>query len=62
MSLRDSAGGRANRAVAISLPYAADFEGFFFMRERLVAVRDTVIVLGLQIVFRVTMFFRHLTY
>ena len=32
------------------------------MRERLIAVRDTLIVLALQIVFRVTMFLRHLNY
>jgi hypothetical protein len=32
------------------------------MRERLVAARDTLIVLGLQIVFRVTTFLRHLQY
>lgn len=32
------------------------------MRERVLAVRDTLIVLGLQIVFRVTMFLRHLNY
>jgi hypothetical protein len=60
--LRDSEEWRANRAVAVAIPYEADFEGFFFMRERLVAARDTLIVLGLQIVFRVTMFFRHLKY
>ena len=60
MNIRDRAEWRANRAVAIAIPYEDGFEGFFFMRERLVAVRDTLIVLGLQIVFRVTMFLRHL--
>jgi hypothetical protein len=57
---RDSREWRADQAVAISIPYEDGFEGFFFMRERLVAVRDTLIVLGLQIVFRVTTFLRHL--
>lgn len=50
---------RPNRAVAIAIPYPAGCEDIF-MRERLVAIRDTLIVLGLQIVFRATMFFRHL--
>ena len=54
--------GRASRAVAISIPYEAGFEDLFCMRERLVAARDTLIVLGLQIVFRVTTFLRHLQY
>jgi len=59
VNLRD---GRASRAVAISIPYEAGFEDFSCMRERLVAARDTLIVLGLQIVFRVTTFLRHLQY
>jgi hypothetical protein len=32
------------------------------MSQRVAAVRDTLIVLGMQIVFRVTMFLRHLNY
>lgn len=32
------------------------------MRQRLTAVGDTLVVLLLQIVFRVTMFLRHLNY
>ena len=52
---------RPNRSVAIAIPYPASFEEPF-MRERLVAIRDTLIVFGLQIVFRLTMFFRHLNY
>jgi hypothetical protein len=32
------------------------------MRHRVAAVRDTLIVLGMQIVFRTTMFLRHLNY
>jgi hypothetical protein len=53
---------RPNQVVAISVPYPSGFEGWLFMRERILAVRDTLIVLGLQIVFRVTMFLRHLNY
>jgi len=52
---------RPNRAVAVAIPYPADL-GNLFMRERLVAVRDTLIVLGLQIVFRATMILRRLNY
>lgn len=52
---------RPNRTVAIAIPYSAGFEDSF-MRERLVAIRDTFIVFGLQVVFRLTMFFRHLNY
>ena len=52
---------RPHRTVAVAIPYSAGFEGFF-MRERLAAIRDTLIVLGLQIVFRATMFLRHLNY
>ncbi len=32
------------------------------VRQKLAAVRDTLIVLGMQIVFRATMFLRHLNY
>jgi hypothetical protein len=32
------------------------------IRERIAAIRDTMIVLGMQIVFRATMFLRHLNY
>ena len=52
---------RPNRAVAIAIPYSAEFEGFF-MRERIAAIRDTLIVLSLQLVFRATMLLRHLNY
>jgi len=52
---------RTNRAVAIAIPYSVEFEGFF-MRERIAAIRDTLIVLGLQLVFRATTFLRHLNY
>jgi len=52
---------RPNRTVAIAIPYPAGFE-VPLMRERLAAIRDTAIVFGLQVVFRLTMFFRHLNY
>lgn len=32
------------------------------VRQKLAVVRDTLIVLGMQIVFRTTMFLRHLNY
>ena len=48
--------------MAVSISYPTAVEDCFFMRERLIAVRDTLIVLALQIVFRVTMFLRHLNY
>ena len=60
MTLRSNS--RQDRAVAVSIPCPTAVEDCFFMRERLIAVRDTLIVLALQIVFRVTMFFRHLNY
>jgi hypothetical protein len=48
-------GGRASRPVApetVARPWA----------EKLVALRDTLIVFSMQLVFRVTMFLRHLNY
>jgi len=45
-------GGGAAVAAAAERPYA----------EKLIALRDTLIVLGMQIVFRATMFLRHLNY
>ena len=60
MKVEDRTPWRANRAVAVSIPYEPDFEDLLIMRERLVAARDTLIVLGLQVVFRVTMLLRHL--
>jgi hypothetical protein len=32
------------------------------VRQKLAVIRDTLIVLGMQIVFRTTMFLRHLNY
>jgi hypothetical protein len=51
----------SNRTVAISIPWPAGFEDNP-MRARITAVRDTLIVLVLQIVFRATTFLRHLNY
>ncbi|MBZ5695636.1 MAG: hypothetical protein LAN36_09775 [Acidobacteriia bacterium] len=47
--------------MAIAIPYPAAFEEIS-MRERFVVVRDTLIVLGLQVVFRATMILRRLNY
>ncbi len=48
-------------AVAIALPYGAAME-VVSMRERLSIIRDTLIVLGMQIAFRATQLLRHLYY
>jgi hypothetical protein len=48
-------------AVAVALPYPAAME-FTAMREKFAVVRDTLIVLGMQISFRVTMLLRHLNF
>jgi hypothetical protein len=50
---------RNDAAVAVAL--TADFEEIS-MRKTLVTVRDTVIVFGMQMVFRATMLLRHLNY
>jgi hypothetical protein len=60
VNVEDRTLSRANRAVAVSIPYQPDFEDLSVMRERLVAARDTLIVFSLQVVFRVTTFLRHL--
>jgi hypothetical protein len=46
---------------AAAMTRAAGFERIS-MRHRVAAVRDTLIVLAMQIVFRTTMFLRHLNY
>lgn len=48
-------------AEAVALPLTANFEEVA-MRNTLVAVRDTLLVLGLQMVFRAMMVLRHLNY
>jgi len=52
---------RNRSAVAVAIPYFAGFEGIA-MRELLIAVRDTLFVLALQVVFRATMVLRRLNY
>jgi hypothetical protein len=62
MSVR--AGNRWNPrpvAVAIALPYPAAPE-FTLMREKLAIVRDTLVVLSMQVAFRVTTLLRHLNF
>jgi hypothetical protein len=49
------------RPRAIAIPYPATFE-VISMREKLSILRDTLVVLSLQIAFRTTMFFRRLNY
>lgn len=46
---------------AAAMTRAAGFERIS-IRQRVAAVRDTLIVLAMQIVFRTTMFLRHLNY
>ena len=52
---------RNHVADAVAIPYSTGFEGTS-MRDFLAAVRDTLIVLALQIVFRATMILRRLNY
>lgn len=46
---------------AAEMTYAAGFEKSP-VRQKLAVIRDTLIVLGMQIVFRATTFLRHLNY
>jgi hypothetical protein len=48
-------------AVAVAMPYSAALE-FAPLREKVAIVRDTLIVLGVQIAFRVSILLRHLNY
>ena len=50
-----------NGGTAIEMTRRAGLENAS-IGQRLIAVRDTLIVLGMQIVFRTTMFLRHLNY
>jgi len=52
---------RQSHAVATAMPFPAAME-MSGMRERIEAVRDTLLVLGLQVVFRVTQVLRHWNY
>jgi hypothetical protein len=57
------ANNRWNRpvAVAVALPYSPMFE-VIPMRDRLAVLRDTIIVLGMQIAFRAALWMRRLNY
>jgi hypothetical protein len=46
----------AQSAEALAAPSTRPFV------DKLIAIRDTLIVLGMQLVFRITMFLRHLNY
>jgi hypothetical protein len=48
-------------AIAIAIPYGATFE-VAPMRDRLFALRDTLLVFGMQIAFRAAMMLRRLNY
>lgn len=48
-------------AIAVALPYSPAIE-VISMRERLAIVRDTLIVLGMQLAFRTAQLLRHLNY
>lgn len=52
---------RPPAAVAIALPYPTMFE-VIPMRERLAILRDTIIVVGMQIAFRAALLMRRLNY
>lgn len=49
------------QAVAIAIPYGAAFE-VVAMRERLSLVRDTLLVLSMQLAFRAALLLRRLNY
>jgi hypothetical protein len=51
----------SRNAVGVAIPFPSGFEEVS-MRETLGAVVDTLIVLGMQLVFRVTTVLRHLNY
>jgi len=50
-----------SRAIAAAIPFDAAYQDEP-MREKLAAVRDTLIVLGLQMVFRAAMLLRRWNY
>jgi len=62
MKTVESMDWNANRgAEAIAMPLTASLEEIS-MRKILVAVRDTILVLSMQIVFRTMLLLRHLNY
>lgn len=48
-------------AIAVALPYSRAME-VIPMRERFAILRDTLIVLGMQLAFRTAQLLRHLNY
>lgn len=60
-SMTRSRWNRESRAAAVAMPFPAAMEAGV-MRRSIEAVRDTLLVLSLQVVFRVTQFLRHLNY
>jgi hypothetical protein len=48
-------------AIAVALPYSPALE-VISMRERLAILRDTLIVLSMQLAFRTAQLLRHLNY
>jgi hypothetical protein len=63
--MRPRAGDRGYaRPVVVALPYpeTPGVMAMIAMRERLEGLRDTLIVLGMQISFRVVLWMRHLNY
>jgi len=52
---------RESQAIAATMPFPVAMEEGW-MRARLEAVRDIIVVLGLQLVFRLTLFLRHWNY
>lgn len=57
-TIRRSARGPQSTAAAVALPLPLAMGGTE-MREKLIAVRDTLLVLGAQMMFRTMLLFRH---
>lgn len=61
MRSRTAYRGNPYAAVAVAIPYNAAME-VIPMREKLSILRDTLIVLGMQLAFRTAQLLRHLNY
>jgi hypothetical protein len=61
MNARDSRWNARPQAIAVPMPYTFALD-FAPMREKLAIVRDTLIVLGMQLAFRASIWLRHLNY
>jgi hypothetical protein len=61
MNARDGRWNAKPQAIAVPMPYAFAPD-FAPMREKLAMVRDTLIVLGMQLAFRASVWLRHLNY